>query len=168
MKNKFTDLIIILILLSVLISCSKNKTGQEYIYELGIFFKYDRETFRLYFDNKHNTPVEMIGWSKNGLFACRYRSFYANIFRDYTDGLRSPPSEYISELPAQYSLVIINTVTNEIVEKDSIAIGEGVIGIVGEKSISYLYDEKEWPDLIGNNANLDEVLESYRNKWEAL
>ncbi|MDR1466506.1 MAG: hypothetical protein LBI40_02670, partial [Treponema sp.] len=42
------------------------------------------------------------------------------------------------------------------------------IGIVEENSISYLYDENEEPNLIGNNANLKEILESYRIKWEAL
>jgi hypothetical protein len=176
MKNKFTDLIIILILLSVFTGCFKNKTGaehsqseteQEYIHKFGFFFNDEMETFRRYFDNNHNMPVEAIGWSKDGLFAYRYKSFNANIFREYTD-LESPPREYIAEFPARYSLVIINTVTNEIIEEDSIEIGEGVIGTVEENSIFYLYDENEWRDLEGDTANLNEILETYKNKWEGL
>jgi hypothetical protein len=146
---------------------SKNKSEQEYVHKFGIIFKYDMETFRFYFDNKDTTPVEMIGWSKDGLFACRYKSFDATIFRRFTD-LESPPDEYIVEHPARYSLVIIDAVTNEIIERDSIVIGEGFIGIVGENSTSYLYDEKEQPGLRGNTANLNEILEGYKIKWEEL
>jgi hypothetical protein len=55
MQNKFTYLIIFLLLLFVHIGCSEHKTGQEYIHELGFFSKYDRETFRLYFDKLYTT-----------------------------------------------------------------------------------------------------------------
>lgn len=170
MQNKFTYLIIFFIASSALGGCSKNETGEEYIYELGILFKHDRETFKLHFDNKNYTPIEMIGWSRDGLFAYRYRSFDANIFRNYKD-FTSPSAEQISEFPAQYSFVIMNTITNEIIEKDSIAIGNGIIGIVEKNSISYLYDKNEHPDSRSNarsSANLQEILESYKTKWEAL
>lgn len=176
MKNKFTGLIVILILLPLLIGCSKNESEQEYskneaeqeyIHEVGVLTKYDMETFRLYFDNKHTTPVEMIGWSKDGLFACRYKSFNASIVRRYTD-LESPPSEYIAESPARYSFVIIDTVANEIIEQDSIVIGDNFIGIVGEYGVSALYDEKERPDRKGYTANLNEIIAGYKIKWEGL
>jgi len=160
MKNKSIGLIISLIVLSVFISCSKIKINfftnkkafsreQEYIHEFGIFSKRTSDKFRLHLDNKQNTPIEMIGWSKNGLFACRYRN----------------DDDWY---PAKYSLVIFDTVNNKIIEEDAIIIVEGLIGIVEEKRISFFYDEDERPDLIGYTANFNNILGEYRAKWEEL
>ena len=82
-------------------------------------------------DTNPFTEIEKIGWSEKGLFAYRYRC--------YLDDGRG--TGWV------YSLTIIDTITDKIIENDSIE----------------LYDPEDEADEISGNLS-----EEYKTKWNAL
>jgi hypothetical protein len=153
MKNKLSGLIVFFIVLFLLNGCSVKKTvvsmEQEYIHSWGIFTRYDKEKIKSLLDDKQSMPVEMIGWSKKGLFAYRYRN-----------------------ISGECTFVIINTITNEIIERDYVIMGEDYVGIYGGSSVSFCYFNEDGTfntkGLTAKWNTLNDFIEDYRIKWNTL
>jgi len=80
---------------------------QQYFIRSNTDFE-DNEMKILKLDTNPYTAIEMIGWSNNGLFAYRTRHLHdSGMWGGWI-----------------YSLIIINTVTDEIIERDSFIIGD--------------------------------------------
>ena len=139
-----------------------NSKKQGYVHSNFFYSGEVKERHLLYLDGNQNTPLEMIGWSKNSLFAYRYIEYVENHYFEGGLGNFSP----------RYAFIIINTITNEIIEKDRIIIGADFVGLYGDYAVSnYYFDENGRFNTRGNITKwntLKELTDEYKTKWNAL
>jgi hypothetical protein len=164
--KKIIALIIFLCVLSV-IGCGRRRfyyNQQAYVQEWGIT---EREANRQsFYHDTENTSIELIGWSKDGLAAVRYR---CNIVAKYNS--------------RDITFAIVNTVTNEIIEVERINVGPLLAhstiiaqnprqrSVSGPHSWAFL-DENDsirhhsWDAHIW--STLDDFIEYYKRRWNWL
>ena len=141
MNKKLIALIIFSAVFCVLVGCSTGKASykkQEYVCTWGLFSIHEMDRMRNLLD--YNRPFEVLGWSKNGLFAYMY-------------GIKIPERR-----TSHYSFVIVDTVTNETIESDDVSIYQKSIGID-------IYDDV-YRSL--RFVPLARISEEYKNKWNVL
>jgi hypothetical protein len=106
-------------------------SSQYFIRSIGSFEDNNKAMEQLKLDTNPFTGIEMIGWSAKGLFAYRYRCYLDNG----------------QGMGWVYSFGIINTITDEIIEEDSIE----------------LYDPEDESDEIS-----DDLSGEYKTKWNKI
>jgi len=140
MKSRIIFLLIFLIVLFGISgeekTVIKNSGKQEYIHSLG-FIAGVRNRYQLQLETNSSTPFEMIGWSKDGLFAYRYIQNEENIHFSNKERAYLPV-----EISKTYTLIIFNAITNKIVERERLLVGDDYLGIYGGSAVSILYDER--------------------------
>lgn len=126
-KNKVIFIIFLLVL--TFYSFPEETTSyrnQQYIFSWDNYNEDQIRDIKKELDQNIYSPFEMIGWSKNGLFAYRYRY-------------------YIDAAPAVvYNIAILNSITDEIIENDSIT----VYGWNSDNESSYIEYKNKWNNML--------------------